>query len=450
MVVLRRSKKMAPDTGLTGLFGPKMGPALNRRQIIAAFGAAATAGLSAWPALAQAPATLTVRARPSAMTLGSASATAWTLDPAFLGSHRRNDQLTVDFQNELPVAVVPRWLIGAPELVALSALAPVPAQGRTRFTLPLRQAGTQLLDLRLGEAGLLPLAAFAVAEPDIVAADRDEFLLIEEWRLGKDGVLAPGKPADDTSAIFTANRRPLTGIAVSSGQVLRLRLVNASPRSIVALKIEDHPVSVIAIDGQPCERFPARDGELMLAPGARMDVLVDARNAPESTASILLHDGRTARPIARIVYDKASGFVRRAPLHAGPLPSNGLPDKIDLQRALRVTFAFDGNVGDWIVPTNLSSLGADALRVKRGRAVVVTLTNRATTSAVFHLHGHHARLLDRLDDGWKPFWLDTVTVAAGQTQRIAFVPDVAGAWLIEAMLAQWSAPRLARRFTVEA
>lgn len=449
MVVLRRSKKMAPATGLTGPFGPKMRPALNRRQFIAALGAAAAAGLPAGPALAQAPAALAIRARPSALTLGGASASAWTVEPALLGNYRRSDQFTVDFQNELPVAVVPRWLIGAPEIAALSALAPVPAQGRTRFSLPLRQAGTQLLDLRLGEAGPLPLAAFAVAEPDVIVADRDEFLLIEEWRLGKDGLLAPGKPADDAAAIFTANRRPLTGVTVSSGQALRLRLVNASARAIVALKIEDHPVTVIAIDGQPCERFPARDGEVMLAPGARMDVVVDARNAPESTSSILLHDGRATRPIARIVYDKGNGFTRRAPLHAGPLPSNGLPDKIDLQRALRVTFAFDGAAGDWIAPTNLSSLGTDAFRVKRGRAVVVTLTNRANTPAVFHLHGHHARLLDRLDDGWKPFWLDTVTVAAGQTQRIAFVPETAGAWLIEAMLAQWSAPRLARRFTVE-
>ena len=47
-----------------------------------------------------------------------------------------------------------------------------------------------------------------------------------------------------------------------------------------------------------------------------------------------------------------------------------------------------------------------------------------------HLHGHSVRLLDRLDDGWKPFWLDTLVVGE-QTERIAFVADNPGKWLIE-------------------
>jgi FtsP/CotA-like multicopper oxidase with cupredoxin domain len=48
-----------------------------------------------------------------------------------------------------------------------------------------------------------------------------------------------------------------------------------------------------------------------------------------------------------------------------------------------------------------------------------------------HLHGHHFRLLDRLDDGWKPYWLDTVPVVPRQTVRIAFVADNLGRWRIE-------------------
>ena len=55
--------------------------------------------------------------------------------------------------------------------------------------------------------------------------------------------------------------------------------------------------------------------------------------------------------------------------------------------------------------------------------MVLALTNRADLAAVFHLHGHHFRLLDRLDDGWKPFWLDTLAIEAGQTQRIAFAAE---------------------------
>jgi FtsP/CotA-like multicopper oxidase with cupredoxin domain len=67
--------------------------------------------------------------------------------------------------------------------------------------------------------------------------------------------------------------------------------------------------------------------------------------------------------------------------------------------------------------------------VKRGRTVVLALANRSAAPCVAHIHGHHARLLDNLDDGWKPFWLDTVLCVPQQTTRVAFVADNPGQWL---------------------
>ena len=55
----------------------------------------------------------------------------------------------------------------------------------------------------------------------------------------------------------------------------------------------------------------------------------------------------------------------------------------------------------------------------------------------------------KLDDGWKPFWLDTIAIDAGQTQRIAFAADYPGRWLMEAVEAHWKAPRLVRWFSVD-
>ena len=81
--------------------------------------------------------------------------------------------------------------------------------------------------------------------------------------------------------------------------------------------------------------------------------------------------------------------------------------------------------------------------------MVLALTNRGAIANVFHLHGHHFRLLDRLDDGWKPFWLDTLAIEPGQTQRIAFAAEYAGRWLIESVATDWAAPRLVRWYSVE-
>lgn len=102
----------------------------------------------------------------------------------------------------------------------------------------------------------------------------------------------------------------------------------------------------------------------------------------------------------------------------------------------------------WVTPAKFAPSAAPAFRAKSGRTVVLALSNRGGAPMVFHLHGHHFRLLDRLDDGWKPFWLDTLAIDSGQTQRVAFLASHSGAWLMEAMATDWVAPRLLRWYSV--
>jgi len=108
-----------------------------------------------------------------------------------------------------------------------------------------------------------------------------------------------------------------------------------------------------------------------------------------------------------------------------------------------------GSQAEWLVPGSFASSAAPAFRTKTGRTVVLTLSNRGDIPEVFHLHGHHFRLLDRLDDGWKPFWLDTLAIEPGQTQRIALSTEYAGRWLMEAMATDWAAPRRLRFYIVD-
>jgi FtsP/CotA-like multicopper oxidase with cupredoxin domain len=69
---------------------------------------------------------------------------------------------------------------------------------------------------------------------------------------------------------------------------------------------------------------------------------------------------------------------------------------------------------------------------KRGRTVMLALANRAPHPSALHIHGHHVRLLDALDDGWKPFWLDTILSVPQTITRVAFVADNPGKWLLHA------------------
>ena len=204
----------------------------------------------------------------------------------------------------------------------------------------------------------------------------------------------------------------------------------------------------MALDSQPAEPFPARNSAIVLAPGGRADAFVDAP-AAGSASPILLHDGKEARPIARLVVSREPPLRDAALPAAPPLPSNGLPAQLDLRRALRFEVPLGGPQGDWMRPEEFAASAAPAFRAKAGRAVVLALTNRGDTPTVFHLHGHHFRLLDRLDDGWKPFWLDALAIEAGQTQRIAFAAEYSGRWLVESMATDWAAPRLLRWYSVE-
>jgi FtsP/CotA-like multicopper oxidase with cupredoxin domain len=232
-----------------------------------------------------------------------------------------------------------------------------------------------------------------------------------------------------------------------SNQRLRLRLINGCQRQAVAVKIEAVDVRVMAMDGQPAEPYFARNGAVALAPGNRTDVFLDVTVPPGTTSAVLLHDGLAAHPIARLV-TSGEPPARSAPLPpAAPLPSNGLPERIELKGAQRFDLVLNG--AGWMTPANFSATAAPVFRVKANRVVVLALANRAPTATAFHLHGHHFRLLDRLDDGWKPYWLDTLALEPGETQRIAFLAEYAGRYLLESTAIDWAAPKLLRWYGVE-
>jgi FtsP/CotA-like multicopper oxidase with cupredoxin domain len=419
----------------------------------AVLGPAMAAGAQGRPSL-----TLQAKAGVIVLRPGGPDTPIWSLqgqtpDPA--SRFKRGDELEITLQNDLlvPTVLNCHGIGGVPAAEPLAARVPLAPGAKETFVVPLRYGGTFLCDLRLlgdGQARPSGARALVIQESGAITVDRDEVFLIEDWRLRSDGtVIAPGIDPKDTETIYTINGLTTLDIPVRTNERLRFRFINGFQRNVIAIKIEGQDVRVMALDGQPAEPFLARGGTLVLAPGTRADALIDASLSPGSTSSILLHDGKEARPIAWLVASNEPP-LRDAPLPAAPpLPSNGLPAQLDLKKALRIDLTLGGPQADWVMPANFASSAAPAFRVKAGRTVVLALTNRADIPEIFHLHGHHFRLLDRLDDGWKPFWLDTLAIEPGQTQRIAFAAEHAGRWLMEAMATEWAAPRLVRWYSVE-
>ncbi|PJG54503.1 copper oxidase [Bradyrhizobium forestalis] len=431
----------------TRIFAP------HRREVLAGLGASA-AGLIAGGAAPFVTAQLALQARPATLALkpGQPATPIWELAAV---SHlrdvrlKRGDRCEVVFRNDLPVPLAPVWygLNAATATDPLRGRAPAAPDTTETSIISIPSAGTLLADFRLFEGGLkqparpLPIIA---EETSRVAVDRDEVLLIEEWRLRPDGTaVPPGQDPKDTTPLYTVNGKTSFELSATAHERLRLRFINGSQRTVLAIKLESHEVRVMALDGQPAEPFPARNGAVVLAPGARADAFVDTA----ISAPFLLHDGKEARQVGSLTI---SGKLERAPLlPPQPLPSNDLPEKLDLKGALRFDVALGPADAGWARPASFSTASAPAFRARAGRTVVLALKNPAPITTVFHLHGHPFRLLDKLDDGWKPYWLDTLAIEPGQTQRIAFAATAPGRWLLESVVTDWAAPRLVRWYAVE-
>jgi FtsP/CotA-like multicopper oxidase with cupredoxin domain len=144
----------------------------------------------------------------------------------------------------------------------------------------------------------------------------------------------------------------------------------------------------------------------------------------------LIGDGM---PLVEIV---TVGDTRPALPAIAPLPPNPkLPDAIKLQSATRKDAVIKGDPKASNARWTINGAAGDPssaplVKVKRGSPVVLTLTNQTAFLQPLHLHGHSFRLLHPLDDGWEPYFLDTVQVPENKTVRIAFVADNPGKWLL--------------------
>jgi FtsP/CotA-like multicopper oxidase with cupredoxin domain len=228
---------------------------------------------------------------------------------------------------------------------------------------------------------------------------------------------------------------------------LRVRLINATATRISVVSFDGLKPMIAAIDGQPCELFAPVRASVPLGPGARADVFAELpANSPARL--VLRGDGDADQDIVRFVLE---GETARGLPPIAPLPANdGLPSDIDLARAKRLDLILDPAVTFKVAaapgskgPEGDVAAGRPLFGVKRGAAVSLGFRNVSSAVLSLHVHGHTMRLLHPLDDGWEPYWRDSLLLPPGKTSRVAFVADNPGKWVIEAAPL---APPLAMRY----
>ena len=233
--------------------------------------------------------------------------------------------------------------------------------------------------------------------------------------------------------ILANGRRQLETMALPPQARIRLRIGNGSSRRMMAIGIDGAIAQVAAIDGQPCGLFEPARQTLPLVPGSRYDLFFDLPNHADANVSFVLRGaGEATQTILRW---RTHGKARALLEPFAGLPANPkLPVRIALEKSRRAELVIDQapdgrswrlneQVADEIGPKQF-------LSIPRGTPVMLNLVNRSKLAQIIHVHGHALRHIHALDDGWEPYWRDSVVVPAERNLRIAFVADNPGKWLI--------------------
>src|SRR3954453_3867315 len=290
---------------------------------------------------------------------------------------RRRDELRVRVFNDLDDPTTVHWhgvrMANAMDGVPYLTQPPIAPGSAFNYRFTARDAGTFLYH-PAGDGGEQAAhglyGVLIVGETEKVEVDRDLTLVFDDWRLTPDGGIDIALGGHSESH-RTVNGVPALELPVRTNERLRLRLANASRSRPFSLRFDRHAPWVLAIDGQPAEPFLARDSRIILGPGNRIDLFLDATGEPGTKVPILLAAAGMETPLAHLGYGPEPS--RPPPLpDPKPLPPNALPDRLDLRNAFRQDLPLAAGTHPTLSPHERPAL----FTVKRGRIVVLALVNQ--------------------------------------------------------------------------
>lgn len=281
-----------------------------------------------------------------------------------------------------------------------------------------------------GLAGLFVVRGELDDIPEVSAA-AEHFLVLKDWALDRNGeVPEPSMMQRVTGregSLITAGDALNPRFTVPAGGLLRLRILNASPSRFYRLKLEDHPMYVIATDGGPLPA-PSATEEILLSPGERVDVLVQADraagayrllNLPYSRGGMGMM-GSPSRPnepgiLAAILYEgRAEPAVALPGTFAAidPLP----PPEAPARRFVLSESGFPGRGMNFLINGRVFDHHRVDTQVRLGTVEDWEIVNSSNMDHPFHLHTNSFQILDA-DGQPERAWKDVMLVRAGQTRR---------------------------------
>ena len=315
--------------------------------------------------------------------------------------------------------------------------------------------------------------ALVVEEPDGPSVDREELLLLDDWRLTPDagiheslGALHDRAHAGRIGNWMTVNGDGAWSSGAATNERLRLRLVNAANARVFSLDLKGMEGWIVALDGQPLPE-PESGGPFVLAPGQRADLIVDvvADDGGEAFLASRERDGSFA-----IAAFPVHGSLRSRRLPAPPpLPPNPVSPLGDIGRARRETLRMEGGAMGGLREARLGGLQVSArdlatqgkvwalngradmperpfFAARLGETVLLEIIDNTAWPHAMHVHGHHFRTI--ASNGAAGPLRDTLLMHRGETARIAFVADNPGDWLLHCHMLEHSVAGMMTWFRV--
>jgi len=392
----------------------------------------------------------------------------------------RGRESIIQFHNALDEASSVHWhglridnaMDGVPGMTQAAVL-----PGETfeyRFTPP--DAGTywyhshqrSWAQLALGLAGVL-----IVTEDDPPLVDQDLVFAIDDWRLDDAmqmdtqslGSLHDWSHGGRMGNVITVNGETDKRFSVASGERIRLRLINIANARTMNLLFNEPEISVIAVDGQPVKPFTVDTGRIVLAPGQRMDLIIDMTADPGHRSLIELVIGEYAYEIASFEFARTARRQQLpdTPIALSPNPLNKtvLPDTFlhipllmeggAMGRMRSATFeGREMEIRELVKHNKIWAINGIAgmpekplFSVKRGTAISLDVNNDNSWPHAMHIHGHHF-----IYDKTPAFWRDTALFSRGEQGSMAFIADNPGKWLIHCHMVEHMAGGMVTWFEV--
>ncbi|HXZ16506.1 MAG TPA: multicopper oxidase family protein [Roseiarcus sp.] len=310
-----------------------------------------------------------------------------------------------------------------------------------------------------GQQGRGLFGPIVVDEAEKIDVDDDFVVLLSDFSVDDRGQIR-----DDFSdpAVIRSGGRKGSLVAANGGAApfrlkarpgarVRLRLGNAATARLTNVAIDGAKATIVAVDGQPSEPFEPLMNQFPMGPGARFELVFDMpRQASAEVRFALRSEAQAAEaPFVAVGAEGEPASQRTAAIRLPPNPA--LPAEIALEAARSVDvvvtgggpapFAVNGlTFTDW-APKPIA-------QVPRGAPTVFAFANKTAVVQAMRLGGHVARLLHSMDDGWEPYWRDTILIQPGRTLHVAFVADNPGKWPVESSIPEHRAAGVGAWFEV--